>query len=94
MFQIKSFKELLSMTKQAVEDTLIPLRIRAAKAKAEGIRVGLETQMLSYEATIHRLCTEKEIDFTAITDIMDDYQLAERKLAQVDALIEQLFPEE
>lgn len=34
-FQIKSFRELVAMTKEKLEETMIPLRVRAAKAKAE-----------------------------------------------------------
>jgi len=45
---------------------MIPLRVRAAKAKAEGEVIKLEERMLSLEANINQLCAQKELDFSAI----------------------------
>ncbi|MBK7424797.1 MAG: hypothetical protein IPJ48_17890 [Propionivibrio sp.] len=93
-FQIKSFKELISMTKEKLEESMIPLRVRSAKAKAEGIKVEIETRMLDLEAKINTACADKSIDFNRIVDLMDDYALAERQLAQVNKVVEGLFPAE
>ena len=93
-FQIKSFKELISMTKEKLDEAMVPLRVRAAKAKAEGEKVKLEQKMLELETKINDLCAQKELDFNKIADLMDDYDLAERRLSQVTKLVEQLFPGE
>ena len=93
-FQIKSFKELISMTKEKLDEAMVPLRVRAAKAKAEGEKVKLEQKMLELETKINDLCAQKDLDFNKIADLMDDYDLSERRLAQVTKLVEQLFPEE
>jgi len=93
-FQIKTFKELISMSKEKLEETLVPLRVRAAKAKADGIAVDLETKMLDLEAKIHKACAEKELNFLAIADMMDEYELLERRHKQVEGLIFNLFPAE
>lgn len=93
-FQIKSFKELISMTKEKLDEAMVPLRVRAAKAKAEGEKVKLEQKMLELETKINDLCAQKDLDFNKVADLMDDYDLSERRLAQVTKLVEQLFPEE
>jgi len=93
-FQIKSFKELVSMTKEKLDEAMAPLRVRAGKAKAEGEKVALETKMVDLEAAINQLCAQKELNFTAIADKLDDYDLTERRLKQITNLVEQLFPAE
>lgn len=92
-FQIKSFKDLVAMTKEKLDESMVPLRVRAARAKAEGEKVALETKMLDLETQINELCAKKELDFSAIADKLDDYDLAERRLGQITRLVEQLFPE-
>lgn len=91
--KIKSFKELLEMGKEKLEETLIPLRVRAAKAKAETSKVKLETDLVALEAQIHTACAAKEPDFEKIADLLDDYDLKERRLKQITMVVEQLFPE-
>ena len=93
-FQLKSFKELISMTKEKLEEAAVPLRVRSAKAKAEGIKVEIETKMLDLEAKINTECASKDINFNKIVDLLDEYALAERQLAQVTKVVEQLFPAE
>ena len=93
-FQLKSFKELISMTKEKLEEAAVPLRVRSAKAKAEGIKVEIETKMLDLETKINTECSSKDINFNKIVDLLDEYALAERQLAQVTKVVEQLFPAE
>lgn len=91
-FQIKSFKELVSMTKEKLDEAMVPLRVRAAKAKAEGEKVNLEQKMMELETKINELCAQKELNFQKIADNLDEYDLAERRLKQITSLVEQLFP--
>lgn len=93
-FQIKSFKELISMTKEKLEESMVPLRVRAAKAKAESVKVELETKQLDLEQKINKLCADKELDFNKIADLLDEYDLNDRRLKQITTLVEQLFPAE
>lgn len=46
-FAIKPFNTLLAMTKEKLDEAMIPLRVRAAKAKADGEVIKLEEKMLS-----------------------------------------------
>jgi hypothetical protein len=93
-FQLKSFKELISMTKEKLEETMVPLRVRATKAKAESIKVDLETKLMDLEAKINAACSQKDINFLYVIDMVDDYELVERQLKQVNQLVDQLFPAE
>jgi len=90
-FEIKPFKELLAMTKEKLDEAMIPLRVRAARAKADSEIIKLEEKMITLEASINELCAQKELNFNAITDKLDEYDLAERRLKQVNGICDQLF---
>lgn len=91
-FKLKSYKELVSMTKEKLDEALLPLRIRSAKAKAEGEVVRLEEKLIKLETEINEMSAKQDIDFNAIADKMDSYDLTERRLKQVQGLVEALFP--
>ena len=85
-FNIRPFKELIAMTKEMLEESLIPLRVRAAKAKAEGVKVELETKQLDLEAKINTACAQKDIDFITVADLMDELGADSRFQAGVEAV--------
>ena len=91
-FEIKSFKELVAMSKEGLDAALLPLRVRAAKAKAEGQIIKLEERLLSLETKINQLCAEKELNFNSIISQIDDYDLTDRQLKQIQKLVASLFP--
>jgi hypothetical protein len=92
-FQIKPFKDLVALTKEKLDEALIPLRVRGAKAKAEGEVIKLEEKLISLETKINEACAQKDLNFNGIGDLMDDYDITERRLAQIKDLVEALFPE-
>lgn len=92
-FKIKPFKDLVALTKEKLDEALVPLRVRAAKAKAEGEVIKLEETLISLETKINEACAKKELDFNSIGDLMDDYDITERRLTQIKGLVEALFPE-
>ena len=71
---------------------MVPLRVRAAKAKAEGEVIKLEEKLINLETKINEACAKKELDFNAIGDLMDEYDLTERRLMQIKDLVTALFP--
>lgn len=91
-FQIKPFKELVALTKEKLDEAMVPLRVRAAKAKAEGEVIKLEEKLINLETKINEACAKKELDFNAIGDLMDEYDLTERRLMQIKDLVTALFP--
>lgn len=92
-FVLKPFKELVAMTKEKLDEAMLPLRVRAAKAKAEGEVIKLEEKRLTLEGKINEACAQKELDFNKIGDLMDEYDLTERRLKQINDLVAALFPE-
>ena len=93
MFEVKSFKELISLSKEKLDEAMAPVRSRAAKAKAALKEAEVDEKMITLESKIHEMCAKKDIDFDAIVDKMDEYDLLERKKEQVADLVKNLFPE-
>lgn len=57
-------------------------------------KIKLEEKMLGLEAKINEACAQKELDFGKIGDLMDEYDLVERRLGQITQLVDKLFPAE
>ena len=93
-FKVKSFKDVVAMSKEKLDEALAPIRARGAKAKANMEVSKIEESLISLETEIHNLCAEKELNFDKIIDKMDTYALRERKLEQITKLVADLFPEE
>jgi hypothetical protein len=91
-FTLKPFKDLVALSKEKLDEAMIPLRVRGAKIKADSEKLKLEELMIKLETEINTLCAQKDLDFTSITDKIDQYELAERKLKQVTKLVDELFP--
>ena len=91
-FKLKSFQELVAMTKEKFDEALIPLRVEAAKNRAQGEVIKIKEQLLNLETKINEACAKKDIDFNAVGNLMDDYDLAERRLKQIEGLVTALFP--
>ena len=93
MFKMKSLKEVLGMTKDALNLSLAPIRARRIKAQAETEMSKLEEKLVTLEAKITEDCTNDTIDFNSIISKLDDYALAERRIKQFKKIIGDLFPE-
>jgi hypothetical protein len=93
MFNVKPFKEVLALTTEKLDEALAPIRARAAQAKACLETAKIEEELISLESEIHKLCAEKELNFSNIVSKIDAYELKERKLSQIKGLVERLFPE-
>lgn len=92
-FNVKPFKDVLAMTKEKIDEALAPIRARSAKAKADLESARIEERMVALGNDIHQLCTEKELNLDRIISKIDDYELAERKKAQIAKIVSELFPE-
>jgi hypothetical protein len=91
-FSVKPFKEIIALTKEKFDETMAPVRAKAAKAKANLEEAKLEEKLITLETDIQKLCAEKELNFDKILDKMDEYELAERRKEQVTTLVGELFP--
>jgi hypothetical protein len=92
-FNLKPYKEILALTKEKINEALAPIRARSAKAKADLELAKLEEKLLGLEADIHKKAAEKDLDFNAIAELVDKYDLAERRRDQIAKLVSELFPE-
>lgn len=93
-FIVRPFREIISMSKEKLDEALAPIRARSARAKADLEIAKLDEKLVGVETEIHKLCAEKELDFNKISDKLDEYALAERRRDQITGLIKQLFPAE
>lgn len=91
-FPIKPFYELIKLSKEALDEALLPLRIRAAKARAETEKIKIEERLIKLETQINEACADKDINFIHIIDTIDEYELTERRLKQINELVSKLFP--
>lgn len=91
-FKLKSYKELVAMTKEKLDETLLPLRVRGAKNRADAEVLKIEEEMLKLETQINEECAKKDVDFTKACDLIDKFELAERRLKQIKELVTALFP--
>lgn len=92
-FQLKSFNEILTMTKQMIDDALIPSRVKKAKARAVIAISQYEEKIISLEQEAYKLCTAEELDFDKIADKMIEIDLSIRRKEKIEQIVEELFPE-
>lgn len=93
MFKLKSYKEILAMAKEKIDETLAPIRAHRAKKQAELEIAKMDEQMASQEARVFELCSAKDINFDQIIRAQDEYALMERRKNQFKKIIDEMFPE-
>jgi tRNA A58 N-methylase Trm61 len=94
MFTIKPFKEIVALTKEKFDETMAPVRAKAAQAKANLKEAEIEERLITLETDIQKLCAEKDLNFDRVIDKMDEYELLTRKKKQVNDLVSALFPDD
>lgn len=92
--ELKPFKELIKLSKEKLDESLAPMRARAVKAKAELEMAKLDERRVQLEMQVQEICAQRDIDFTQLLAKMDEHDLNERRLAQYQQLLAQLFPPE
>lgn len=93
-FALKPFREILTMSKELLDEALAPIRARSVRAKANLKIAEIDEKMVKLEREINEQCVDKDPDLDAIVRKIDEYELAERKANQIRKLVAQLFPEE
>ncbi len=64
--QLKSFAELLKLTKEGIDDALAPVRAATAKAKANLKVAQLDEQIAAAEKAVQEMASRKELDLDGI----------------------------
>ncbi|RTL34284.1 MAG: hypothetical protein EKK53_26715 [Burkholderiales bacterium] len=90
--KLKPLKEILAMSKQALDESLAPLRARKVKAKAEMKLADNEAKLLEYETRITQACAKEDIDFDNVIDLIDEHELLTRRNEQLKRIVADLFP--
>lgn len=92
--KLKSYAELITMGKEAIDASLAPMRSRSQRKKAELELAKLDETCASLEQSVNEACAVKEINFNTVIGQLDELDLADRKRKQLSSLLEQLFPAE
>ena len=92
--KLKPYKEILKMAKEAIDETLAPVRAMRAKKQAELEVAKMDKKIATHEAKIQEICVEKDINFDKLISAQDELALMERRKKQFARIIEELFPED
>ena len=90
--KLKPFKEIIAMSKEKLDEALAPIRAKQVQTQAELEMAKIDETLISTEAEIQELCSQKQIDFDKLLKLMDKYDLAERRRKQYRKILEDLFP--
>lgn len=92
--KLRPYKEILKMAKEAIDESLAPVRAMRAKKQGELEVAKMDERIATQEAKISEICTEKEINFEKLITAQDELALMERRKKQFVRIIEELFPED
>jgi len=91
---LPSYKEVLSMGKEALKETMIPIRFRKARKQAELEMCKIEEEIAVKAASLQDTCSKEEVNFKRIIELQDELALIERKKEQYQQILDQMFPED
>jgi len=91
--KLTTYKQLITMTKEAVDKKLAPIRAIAQKKAAELEVAKLDERLATLQKEIDEECSKKDLNYDAIIRKLDDLALAERRQKQFNKIISELFPE-
>lgn len=92
--ELRPFKELISLSKEKLNEAMAPIRARHVKAKADLEMSKLDADILNRETKIQEMCIDKDIDLPKLIDELDEIALLERRRDQYSKVLNQLFPQE
>jgi hypothetical protein len=87
------FREALKMTKAAIEEAMIPIRVSQAKKQGEMELLNLDEKLLKLEIEIRELTVKHPIPYDSLIDKLDEFSLLERRQEQFKQIITELFEE-
>jgi hypothetical protein len=90
--KLTPYQKLITMTKDAVDKTLAPVRSKSQQLKAELEVAKLEERCATLEKEVDEACSVKELNYDTIIDKLDELALAERRKEQFNKIITELFP--
>jgi len=91
--KLTPYSKLITMSKEAVDKALAPVRAKSQKKRAELEVLKLEESVTTLEQQITELCSKQELDYDKILDKCDELDLCQRRRVQFESLIKDLFPD-
>ena len=86
------YKQILAMTKEAVQQVLLPIRVVEMKKKAELEMATIDGKLVEMEQKIQEVCSKYPVDFNKLIDSLDEKALLERRRKQFEQIIAEMFP--
>jgi len=90
--KLKPFAEIIAMSKEKLSEALAPIRARKVRSQAELEMAKLDDELIRLEADIQEQCAKEDINFPSLLDKLDKVALLERRKAQYESVLAQLFP--
>ena len=90
--KLKPFKEMLSLSKEKLDEAMAPIRARQVQANADLEMSKLDADILTKETAVQEMCTEKDVNLPKLIDRLDEIALLERRKEQYEKVLSQLFP--
>ena len=95
--QLKSFKEIISYSKEKVTEVMAGPRARRLKAQAEAEMSDLDIEIIILQGKIEESLVAEEsyknLSFKTLLTDLDKLALLERRKKQYGKVLKQLFPE-
>lgn len=88
------YKQILAMTKEAIQSALAPIRVIEMKKKAELEMASIDGKIVEQEQKINEVCSKYPVDFNKLIDALDEKALLERRRKQFEQIIAEMFPAE
>lgn len=90
--KLKPFKEILKMSKEKLDEAMAPVRAHKVKTQAQLEMAKIDEKLVTLEAEIQEMCTQREINFDGLIKKLDESALMERRKKQYDRIVRELFP--
>lgn len=91
--KLRPFKELIALSKEKLDEILIPVRVKQLKAQAQVEQAKIEEEILRKETKVTEMMADKEVNFSKLIDALDEISLLELRKEQYGEVISQMFPE-
>lgn len=91
--KLPTYRDVLKMAKEKVDDALAPVRAARAKKQAELEMAKLDEEIATMTAKIYEVFCQKDVNFAALIEQQDKLALAERKKRQYQKILDEMFPE-
>lgn len=89
--KLPKYAELLKLGKEKLSEMIAPLRANEMKKKTELKICELESEIASREQAVHEALAEYPINFDHILKLLDQTDLAKRRLDQLSKLQKEIF---